>query len=462
MKKAQTLFILSFILFIGAIALFNKVSSLFNLNIQSKSVATSQVLQYDGSTSHTYYVNYTINSLDLNLTQAIFATPTVYKGYLLVTTMGNETDLINSRYDRTYGELAKISLSNRKVAWIDKFPDQIMSQPITVGNVIIVAMGNNLEVPPQYFNTKFGIFGIDFNTGRVLWNISTNVTNMPTPGYYKGIVIEPDEGYVYAINATTGRILYILPTNVPDTLSSPLIVNGTAYFGACYANVYGFNSTNFKQKNVSTNCWFLALNITGGNFLWAKRFLYAGGGINDVSPSYWNGIVITGYLFESDYEDPVMVGLDSKTGEILWQFNTTNINNVSYPNIPRCVDFYYNQNSISPITVANGTAYFDSNYAGVLVAVNATNGREKWATFTGGQTESNPNIIENGKYLVIANDYGDMLTINATNGKVINAFCTGIPHLENEVVVTKNRVIYAGMDGRIITYPIGELLNGSS
>ena len=420
--------------------------------------ASTTVLEYDGSPTHTYFVNINVGNLSVDVGQAIFATPTIYRGSLLVSTMGNETDLNNSRYDLTYGELFRINLTTGKIVWSIKFPDQIMSQPITVGNIIIVAMGNNLEVPPQYYNTKYGIYAVDFNTGKVLWNDTTQITNMPTPAFYKGVIIEPNEGEINIINVSNGQIVKTIFLGIPDTLSSPMIYNNTAYFGTCEASVYGFNATNFKQKDVETNCWFFALDLRNYSIKWKTHFPYAGGGLNDVSPAYWQGKVITGYLFESDYEDPVMVAMNSSTGKIIWEVNTTQINYTIQPSIPPCIPFWYNQNAISPITVINGTAYFDSNFDGRLVAVNITSGKLEWALSTGGQTESNPNTFYGGKYLIIANDYGDMFVINTTTGNPLNVFCTHIPHLENEVVITNNSAILAGMNGEIKAYPLKSLI----
>jgi len=52
-----------------------------------------------------------------------------------------------------------------------------------------------------------------------------------------------------------------------------------------------------------------------------------------------------------------------------------------------------------------------------------------------------------------------MFIINSTSGKVMNTFCTRVPHLENEVVITRNSAILAGMNGDIVSYPLNQLLN---
>ena len=455
-----TILLVAFIILFYALHQSSSVMLKSNTNTTLQSTTEPPVHQYDLTPLHTYFVNITIPQINISVGQAIYATPTIYKGSLLVSTMGNETDLNNSRYDLTYGELIRINLSTEKIIWRTKFPDQIMSQPITVGNEIIVAMGNNAEVPRQYYNNYDGMYAVNFNTGNIIWNITTDITNMPTPAYYKGTIVEPNEGQVMLINASTGAYRKVIQTLLPDTLSAPAVINGTAYFGTCEASVYGFNASNFEQKHVQTDCKFFALNITNGSIIWSTKFPYAGAGLNDVSPAYWNGEIITGYLFKSDYEDPVMVAMNATNGKILWEFNTENATNITRPNITPCIPYWYNQNTISPITVVDGIAYLDSNYNATLIAVNATTGKYLWAVYTG-QTESNPNVFD-GKYLIIVNDWGNMFIINSTNGRVINTFCTHIPHLENEVVITRNSAILAGMNGDIVSYPLSQLLNGTT
>ncbi|MGC9205353.1 MAG: PQQ-binding-like beta-propeller repeat protein, partial [Candidatus Micrarchaeia archaeon] len=114
----------------------------------------------------------------------------------------------------------------------------------------------------------------------------------------------------------------------------------------------------------------------------------------------------------------------------------------------------FTENSISPITVWHGIAFADSNFLGWLFAINITTGKPLWSVNTG-QCESNPNIY-NGT-LVIANDNGVMYVVNATTGQIINETSIGIPHLENEFIITKNYAIIGGLNGIIKSIPISAL-----
>ncbi|MEM3247337.1 MAG: PQQ-binding-like beta-propeller repeat protein [Candidatus Micrarchaeaceae archaeon] len=416
------------------------------------------VYQLDANLYHTYSLNITINPINLNVSEAIFATPTIYGNKLLVTTFGLFKYLDSQRYDLTNGSVIAINLNTSKILWRHNFPDQIMTQPITVGNLVIIVMGNNLEAPMKYWNYAYAIIALNITNGKIVWQYNTTFTQIATPSYFNGEIIEPAMGGGGAIvlNATTGNYITTVLTNVPTTLSSPLVVNGTAYFGGGGANFSNGAST-------PQDFHFFAINLTTNKIIWNINFTHAGGGINDVTPAYWNGIIVTGYLFESVYGNPVIVGINSTTGKILWEVNENQVlNKTAVPDQPPLLPGTYinfTENSISPITIWHGIAFADSNFLGWLFAINITTGKPLWAVNTG-QCESNPNVY-NGT-LIIANDYGVMFVVNATTGRIINETDIGIPHLENEFVLTKNYAIIGGLNGIIKSIPISALLSSNT
>ena len=427
------------------------------------------VVQYDAGPTHAYFINSTINPLNVSVHGAIYGTPTIYNNVIYVTTMGNLTQLQQSRYDLTNGTVSAIDLATGALLWKDTFPNQIMTQPITAKGLIIVGMSNNGEVPPQYYNNAEALIGINMTTGKVVWNYTDGYgtptgTNLATPAYYDGLVIEPGMGVVTINNASTGAAVYTITTNLPDLLSSPLLVNGTAYFGAGYASVYGFNSFTRNisgvPMNITSDERFFAVKIDSGKVLWQNRFVNAGTGLNDICAAFSNGTIVAAYLYQSDYSNPTLVALNSSTGSTLWELNETKYVQYSHhatENIPSMgYGLNYTQNTLSPITLWNGTAYSDSNYLGYLFAVNISTGKVLWATQTG-QEEGNPNVFF-GHYLIAITDGGMMIILNATNGNVINQKYIGLPHLASEPIITKNDVILSGMNGRIFTMPLDSLI----
>jgi outer membrane protein assembly factor BamB len=425
------------------------------------SVATAQfsgigngAQQYGGVPSHVYFLNASISPINMSVGDAIIGTPTLYRGILLVSTMGNLTLLQQSRYDLTRGGLTAIQENTSRVLWHDVFPNQIMSQPITAGNVVVVAMGNNQEVPPQYYNLHNAIIGIDLNSGRVLWQVNTTDSAMATPPLYDGNVIAVTMfGRYYLINATHGTIEANGSFNKPDLLSSPVLANGTVYFGGSSAYVY----PNGTYKNSGG---FFAMNALTGKILWETDEANASTGFNDECAVVYNGNVISDYLANSAFNNPHLISFNRTTGRILWEFNeslavrTMNVTGNSVSGL----GLNYTQNAVTPLVIYNGVVYSDSNFLGVLFAVNASTGRPLWA-FDTGQEEGAPNIID-GRYIIEISDGGTLFILNLTTGNLVNRIQTGIPHLTSQPLITRNYALITGMNGRIETIPINTLIGG--
>lgn len=423
-------------------------------SIKQNFSAVQDIYQYDGGINHTYSVGINLKPLNIDVNSAIIGTPTIYNGDLLITTMGNLSYLDKFQYDKTNGSVTAINLSTGKVVWRTYFPDQIMTQPIAYKDMVFVGMGNNAEVPNiSDRNNGNGIFGLNFSTGDVSWGIKTLGPDMTTPGIYNGLLIEPNIGYFYVIKASSGLVEKGFPTGLPDTLSSPLIYGDNAYFGAGYVNTV---NTRIYPTTIHRFSFF-DYNITSGDISWQDNFSMAGGGINDVVPVVYRNLVITAYLDNSTYADPIVVGLDRFNGSEVWSLNeTASVNSIHQIN-PKYVNVGYNftENSVSPMVLYNGTVLTDSNYLGMLFAINATTGKVEWV-FNTGQNEGAPNVFY-GRYVIDMNDGGDLFVLNIRNGTLVNELQTGMPHLTSQPVITNNYALIAGMDGRVLYFSLDNL-----
>ncbi len=415
------------------------------------------VHQYDYNTNHTYFLNETLGAVNMSIVigGADYATPTLYRNLLLVPTMGNVTDLVDSRYDLSRGTLVEVDINTGKKVWVDTFPDQLMGQPIIAGNEVVVAMGNNQEVPGQYKNYAAGLFGINITSGVVVWHYDTPMNpDMATPGYWNGMVIEPtDAGEVNILNATTGALVWKLAVGLPDVLSSPMVIDGIAYFGAGY---FGSNNGTIGR---STKRFFnfTAVGIANGTALWSRNFPYAGSGLNDECPVWYDGMVITGYLYNSSYDNPVVVALNATSGGTVWAVNETQYLDANTPRAgrPLRLGWNYTQNSMSPLVLWHGSVFADSNFVGEMFSINASTGRVNWV-FDTGQNEAAPNIV--GGYLVTVNDAGTMFVLNATTGALVGSQDTGLHHLGNQPVVTRNFIILGTMDGKVVSFSVNSVI----
>ncbi len=422
--------------------------------LYSGSSYNGSILQYDQNIYHTYSLDGNVSNFSITLNGADISTPTVYNGSFFVSTMGNLTILQEGRYNIVNGTVERISATNGSVEWSDTFPDQMMTQPIVISNEIVVGMGNNAEVKPQNLNMKDGILALNAADGKVIWNMTTIGPVMTTPAVYNGILIAPATSDIYFINYTTGNVLKVLTIGIPDTLSSPLLVGHSAFFGAGDSS-YGPYRPDY---------WFYSVNMLNESFAWMDNFSIAGGGINDVSPSFWNGTVIAGYLRDSNYTNQTIIGVNATTGKELWKLNEiAAAKNTSVIDANSSLSYVYRsnftENTMSPITVWNGTAFANSNFFGELFAFNATTGRVKWI-FNTGPCEASPNVVD-GRYLAIVSDPGVLYIVNMDNGTLVKAIDTGMPHLSSEPVAVNNGIIFGTMTGKLVGLNLTSILSES-
>ena len=414
-----------------------------------------EVHMYDGGVNHTYIINESIGSINITLNDTIMGPLTVYKGLILASTAGPYRYQLSANYTKTHGSVAAINAHTGKLVWRTHFPDQVIDQPVTVGNYIYVTTGNNAEVPNiSDLNDNDQIYAIDIVNGSIIWNKTLIGPVMPTMAYHDGQLIAAGIDFLSFFNATTGKAILNLGTGLPDTMSSPLLVGNNIYFGAGYADGY-------TTGPITGTFAFFDINFNNRSIIWRHNFSTAGGGINDVVPTYYRGTVITGYLNHSEYKNPMIVGLNSTTGRVEWQIDeneTDKVIPIKYAQIKQEYT-YVTEPSMSAITLWHGMGYSDTNYDGNLYDFNASTGVVQWIFHTG-QCESNPNIY--GGDVFIVNDGGILYVLNATTGNLINATYIGMPHLSNEVVITKNSALFTNLNGTILSIPLKTLLHKST
>ncbi len=424
------------------------------LELNSSWGSAGQVHMYDGGANHTYIVDENIGTINITLNDTIMGPLTVYGGLILASTAGPYEYQLIANYTKTHGSVAAIDAYTGKLVWRTHLPNQVIDQPITAGNYIYVATGNNAEVPNATdLNSNNNVYALDIGNGSIVWNSTLPGPVMPTMVYHDGTLIAAGTGFVAFFNATSGKQIRNVYTGLPDTMSSPLLVGDSLYFGGGYADGY-------TRGPITGNFAFFDMNETNGNINWMHNFSTAGGGVNDVVPAYYEGTVITGYLNHSEYTNPILVGLNGTTGAIVWEINENETNTVMPIKSARVAQQYTHitEPTMSAITLWHGMGYSDTNYEGNLYAFNASTGAVQWIFHTG-QCESNPNIY-NGTLFVV-NDGGILYVLNATDGNVINATYIRMPHLSNEVVITRNNALFTNMNGTVLSIPLKTLMQKS-
>ena len=277
-----------------------------------------------------------------------------------------------------------------RVKW--KFPtgDRVMSSPVFKDNVI-------------YFGGDDGnVYAVDATSGRQIWKRATGGPAPSTPAIADGTVyIGSYDGKFYAFNAHSGAVKWKFATDGErrfeakglhgmqpkdqtiadpfDTfLSSPVVANGSVYFGSGDGNLYAVDSA------------------TGD-----LRWKFKTGDVVHASPALADGVLFFGSW------DSYFYAVDAATGKEKWRFHGG-----EDPLIHNQVGFQ------SSPAVVNGTVYTgcrDSN----LYALDAATGKEKWRVFNDLSWVITSPAVADGKVFFATSDSSLYRVVDANSGKLI-------------------------------------------
>jgi outer membrane protein assembly factor BamB len=288
-----------------------------------------------------------------------------------------------------------------------------------------VVLGHGLiEFPPViaygtlYFANIGGtLFAVDAETGRLLWRRELGYISAASPAVGDGVLYQPllnrpgtprdaSSGLMVAIDTKTGKDIWRLRTGAVE--SSPLLLDGTLYFGTFDENLYALDA---KTKRVR---WKLK---TGGEV--------KGG------PAYWRGTIYTG-----SYDGKVYAA-DAKTGKLQWSSG-------SQAGLRGAGNFY-----ASP-AVAYGRVFI-GNTDGKVYAFGARSGDLIWAKTTGNYVYSSAAVADR---TVFVGSYDRRLyALDAATGDVkwstpVNGAVSGSP------TIMAGLVYFSTLKGR--TYAVDE------
>src|SRR3974390_870395 len=202
-------------------------------------------------------------------------------------------------------------------------------------------------------------------------------------------------------------------------ISSPAIVNGTAYVGSTDTNLYAIDTATGTQK------WKFT---TGG---WVVS-----------SPAVSNGVVYFGSY------DSFFYALDAADGQLKWKFQTAGERRYAGKHLhhlepaaetmPDPWDFF-----LSSPAVVNGTVFFGSG-DGNIYALDAATGAQKWRFQTGDVVHSSPAIVDNTLYIGSWDTY--LYALETATGKEKGSFRTGDdPLVHNHIGDRKSPLLLDGV-----------------
>jgi outer membrane protein assembly factor BamB len=202
------------------------------------------------------------------------------------------------------------------------------------------------------------------------WDFSTNA-QIIVPSLISGktVFVDSTDGNLYALNASTGALLWKFsgtdPSDAFGATPQGMAISGSTIYVNCQ-----IDELNGGHSGVC------ALKATTGELLWDRAIYNDGrtvssGPLN--GPVVSNGIVVLG---ETDQRGGYVVGLNAKTGALVWQ-----IGDCAGGASKRCQSI-----TPYPAAVSNGVVYYGAfgmnNFAGVC-AVELASGATKWCSQTG-------------------------------------------------------------------------------
>jgi outer membrane protein assembly factor BamB len=294
----------------------------------------------------------------------------------------------NAQHSGVYDAAGAATLGS--VKWKFHIGGQVISSPAVVGETIYVGGTDGI------------LYAVNREAGTLKWKFEAKSRIASSPAVSDGMVyFGAYDGNFYAVETATGQLKWKFQTGgerrfsarhlhgsqpaaetMPDPwdcyLSSPVVWNGSVYFGSGDGNVY-------------------ALNAASGALKWRFKT----GDVVHASPVIADGTVFIGSW------DSYFYAVDAVKGKEKWRFKTG-----EDPDI-------HNQVGIqSSAAVADGVVYFgcrDSN----LYALDARTGNKKWAFPTKGSWVITSPAVRSGKVYFATSDSGIFYELDANSGSVV-------------------------------------------
>jgi outer membrane protein assembly factor BamB len=248
-----------------------------------------------------------------------------------------------------------VDVATGRPLWAFRADNEVMDQPLVVANRVYFTTGNKvIAVVAGHYIRGTGpsaAYALDAATGRLVWRTPLPAGTMPTLAYRHGVLYAATGAAQFlALDARTGRVLWRLPVSSLDSMSSPVLVRGTAVFGG--TTPFGFFGVDLAARRLA---WFLPMP-------------YAAGGVDDVSPAADGDTVFVqvplGIFPHADVEE---LAVDAATGHIVWQAT-----------LGRGILPTDGKEEIGVATLAGGALYVGSPALPELWALSASDGRPLW------------------------------------------------------------------------------------
>jgi outer membrane protein assembly factor BamB len=315
-----------------------------------------------------------------------------------------------------------------------------------------------LEFPPViaygrlYFSNIDGLFfAVDAETGQIEWQRDLGYTSAASPAVGEGVVYQPlmnprgkdrgpESGVLVAMDARTGKDIWRFQAGAVE--SSPLLLDGTLYFGTFDDRLYALDAESkevlwsFKTGDdvkggpayadgvVYTGSYdgkVYAVDARTGKQRWSRE---SQGGLLGAGNFYAGPTVAYGRVYIGNTDGKVYA-FGAKSGDLLWSKTTG--------------DYVYSSAAVSERTVYVGS------YDGRLYALDAATGDERWSFDAEGQISGSPTVMAGLVYFstLAKKTYA----LAAENGEVVWRFPDGrytpLVADEEQVYIVGQKKLYA-------------------
>lgn len=306
-----------------------------------------------------------------------------------------------------------------RVKWKFHTGDAIISSPTLSAGVVYFGSADN------------GVYAVDAVSGKQRWRFDARGNVHSSPAVVGGdVFVVSSDGNLYAIDASSGvqkwafatggerrftkpGVDYINPATetMPDPwdffLSSPVVSDGTVYFGSGDHHVYAVEAA------------------TG-----ALKWKFKTGDVVHASPAVSDGMVYVGGF------DACFYALDGATGALVWKFQTAN------------KDARFLMTGIpGSAAIAGGVVYFGCRDAH-FYALDAKTGALRWNYAVGSSWVVSSPAVHAGKVCFTTSDTHEFVMLDAKTGARVCALACNVYSFSSPAIAGE-RAFFGAFDGRI-------------
>jgi outer membrane protein assembly factor BamB len=347
---------------------------------------------------------------------------------------------------RTYTRVLPISLRRAgepSPLWVTPVGGAVQSRLVRNGDSLYVStMGGDLVC-------------LDTQSGFVRWKYSTNGALFSTPLVVDGTVyFGSADHHVYALDAQRGTLKWKTKTG-SAVFSSAALARGVVCIASVDTKIYGMEARSGKvlwmaqgegmyQSGATTDGtrffvggwdnYFRAIDVTSGRELWKQKF----GRAFYFAPAIGSPTVGDGRVYVTS-NDGVLHVMDATSGKVLWE--------VPGPSL-----------GYSGPLLRDGKIYNASlTGEGRVFSFDAKSGNKLWETPTGGVIYDSScawGQTQNGGAVYVGSVNGTFSSLRASDGKLLWQYRLAPGHLLASPATDEKRVFIASQNGSVVALPL--------